>query len=87
MRILENILVFAVLLKIAGLQHFSDLNWFLLIGAFIILMVAKFIRSVLQEAGAINEIKKDIAFTYLELRAKQIAAGLIRKNAKDAGNR
>lgn len=82
MRILENILVFAVLLKIAGLQNFTGLNWFLLIGAFIILMVAKFIRSVLKEAGAINEIKKDIAYSYLEIRAQQLASSMMRKKVK-----
>lgn len=79
MRILDNILALIIVLKIGNFEPFNNFSWIYIISALVVLLIVKFIASALEKAGALNEIRTELAETYLEIRANQIAKSLIIK--------
>lgn len=83
MRILDTILALIIVLKIGNFEPFNNFSWIYIISALVILLIVKFIVSALEKAGALNEIKTEMAETYLEIRANQIANQIIKKRSGD----
>jgi len=87
MRILDNILALIIVLKIGNFEPFNNFSWIYIISALVVLLIVKFIVSVLEKAGALNEIRTEMAETYLEIRANQIASQIIKKKSKNGTNK
>lgn len=87
MRILDNILVLIIVLKIGNFEPFNNFSWIYIISALVVLLIVKFIVSVFEKAGALNEIRTELAETYLEIRASQIAKQIIKKKSENEKTR
>lgn len=83
MRILDTILALIIVLKIGNFEPFNNFSWIYIISALVVLLIVKFIASALEKAGALNEIRTELAETYLEIRANQIASKIIKKRSKN----
>lgn len=83
MRILDTILALIIVFKIGNFEAFNNFSWIYIISALVILLIVKFIISVLEKAGTLNEIRTEMAETYLEIRANQIASQIIKKRSGD----
>lgn len=87
MRILDTILALIIVLKIGNFEPFNNFSWIYIISALVVSLIVKFIVSVLEKAGALNEIRTELAETYLEIRARQIASQIIKKRSNNDTNK
>jgi len=87
MRILDTILALIIVLKIGNFEPFNNFSWIYIISALVVSLIVKFIVSVLEKAGALNEIRTELAETYLEIRANQIASQIIKKRSENDTNK
>ena len=87
MRILDTILALIIVFKIGNFEPFNNFSWIYIISALVVLLIVKFIVSVLEKAGALNEIRTELAETYLEIRANQIASQIIKKRSENGTNK
>lgn len=87
MRILDTILALIIVFKIGNFEPFNNFSWIYIISALVVLLIVKFIVSVLEKAGALNEIRTELAETYLEIRANQIASQIIKKRSENDTNK
>lgn len=87
MRILDTILALIIVLKIGNFEPFNNFSWIYIISALVVSLIVKFIVSVLEKAGALNEIRTELAETYLEIRANQIASQIIKKRSNNDTNK
>lgn len=87
MRILDTILALIIVFKIGNFEPFNNFSWIYIISALVVLLIVKFIVSIFEKAGALNEIRTELAETYLEIRANQIASQIIKKRSENDTNK